>query len=498
MHKLSSIMLIIALVLFGCGGSDDTQTGEVADTDFVHDSPIDQVLVPEQGQVVSQFVDAVAEGVPYKSDSGVGSTCEGKTSALGQFITYPGGKTEFRIGNVNLGTWYEPNQSNRNGSIVQLRQLSYGQTTCSSLNPTTTAQILLGLNAHPNFFHVKIPDNQTLFGCPQESNFLSQNNINVTTQQASDHTSDTSNRIDVKRQIAYLLFGIDTTIDNVGVDDNYNNFGAPRPSNVSEGGCNGYVGGHAGVDFLTKDAAKAERDVYSLTDGEVVDTNDGNGRVTVRTMLNVDGANEEVKLIYLHLRPVSVTKGTIKKGEKIGVQGNKGVPGVSASDTTSKRHVHLEIRSGTASDMAACGASSSLDPHKYFAAIVGGGATPRWIASMANYGIAQELEFESFLPEGDFTATGRETLVSGTCALTSELSVSGRKNGRSLTLKTSTITTRKGCQDGTLTSEYGFERNYVGEYLGDTITITSVDQCDFLYRRSNPYECFNFMSFNKQ
>ncbi|MBW6520872.1 MAG: peptidoglycan DD-metalloendopeptidase family protein [Desulfoarculaceae bacterium] len=460
-------------------------------------SPVDQVLIPEQGQVVSQFIDAVAEGVSYTSTADDGSTFEGKTSALGEFITFPGGNTEFKIGNVNLGTWYEPSESN--GSICLLRQLSYGQTYCSSLSSTMTAQILLSLNAAPNSYHVLIPEGTSLLGCPEDAGFLTTNVITVSKQQAADHIIDASNRVDVQKNIAALLFNIplaDIDKDKVGAKSTYNGFKeSPDPQMV----CRGYDDGHAGVDFYTKDVAgesTAERDVYSLTDGVVVGVVPAKGYIFIKTTIKVDGTDEDVKINYLHLRDIFINiDDPVTKGQPIGIQGNLGL-GYKASDTNTAEHVHVEIRAADRTG-AACGASGSLDPQKYFAAIVGG-TTPRWIARMTNAGVVQSLEFESSLPEGDFVASGREILVEGTCTLTSELSISGQKNGRTINIKTDTITASHACASGTHTSGQGFERNYVADYLGDTILINSVDQCDIIVRSTNPYGCFNFESFERE
>lgn len=218
MLKKSIFTIVATSTIAACdGGSGDSSspsTQTVVDSpSSISTSPIDTVLVATSGQVVSQFVDAVAEGVPYKSTSGAGSTYEGKTNAIGQFISYPGGNTEFKISNVNLGTWYEPNtgQGAGGGSIVQLPQLSYGQTACSSLDTTTTARLLLGLSSYQNFYHIKIADTTTLTGCPQDTNFFSKNSINITPTQASAHVTSTATRLDIQKQIAALLFNIPAT-----------------------------------------------------------------------------------------------------------------------------------------------------------------------------------------------------------------------------------------------------------------------------------------------
>jgi hypothetical protein len=72
------------------------------------------------GMVVSRFSGGSPEGLPYKSTSGDGAVFTGKTSSNGEFYTFVNGRTEFTIGNVNLGNWYEP-QASKKGSVAQLK-----------------------------------------------------------------------------------------------------------------------------------------------------------------------------------------------------------------------------------------------------------------------------------------------------------------------------------------------------------------------------------------
>ncbi len=503
-----TIAPLMLMLISACGGDDGgtTQEPNVNEPLAISASPVDSVLTPANGQVVSQLIDATVEGLPYKSTSGAGSTYEGKTNALGQFITYPGGNTSFQIGSVNLGNWYEPSTvaGAGGGTIVQLPLLSYGQGICSSPDATSTARILLGLNSLPSPYQLRIPSTAALISCPVAGGtFFEQNGISSTTQQATAHLQQTESRIDVQRKIASALFGIplsDIDTAAIGANYSYNDYGANAEG---ESTCTGYANGHAGVDFQTKDvagASTADRDVYLLTDGKVLKTDAVNGRVIVSATIAVNNVDESVKIGYLHLRSINVVEGqTYKKGEKLGVQGNLGL-GIKSSDTTTQEHVHVEIRSSTAPTGAACGASpknkvGALDPLVYFTSIVGG-TTNKWKASLNKYDVAQTVEFESNLPQGSFIASGRETFISGNCTLTSELKISGTRNSDALDLRAETTTAYKTCPDGVHTASPGFTRNYKMSVQSTSLVVTSVDQCDFTWY--SPYGCFNFASFIKE
>ena len=193
----------------------------------------------------------------------------------------------------------------------------------------------------------------------------------------------------VQRQIAALLFNIplaDIDKELVGANYDYNNVGEDPEAETT---CTGYAGGHAGTDMQTRDVeglATADRDVSSLTGGEVLSTDTANGRVIVGATIALGPVSEEVKIGYLHLRSVAVNRGDkIAKGARLGVQGNLGL-GLEAADTTTREHVHVEVRAAAAPNGPACGAAprdangnarlGALDPQKYFAAIV----RPGWNA----------------------------------------------------------------------------------------------------------------------
>lgn len=187
----------------------------------------------------------------------------------------------------------------------------------------------------------------------------------------------------VQRQIAALLFDIPLAdIDEpfVGANYDYNSFGEGPEAETT---CTGYAGGHAGTDMQTKDvegSATADRDVFSLTRGEVLSTDVANGRVMVGATISLVPNAELVTIGYLHLRAIVVSPGDkIAPGAKLGLQGNLGM-GLAAADKTTREHVHVEVRTAAAPHGPACGAApmdaigstklGALDPQKYFAAIV--------------------------------------------------------------------------------------------------------------------------------
>jgi murein DD-endopeptidase MepM/ murein hydrolase activator NlpD len=202
-------------------------------------------------------------------------------------------------------------------------------------------------------------------------------------------TPTPAERTATQRKIAALLFGIalaDIDEPHIGANYDYNHFGEdPEPENT----CDGYAGGHAGTDMQTKDVegvSTADRQVFSLTGGEVVGVDVANGRVFIKTTVGMlrereleARKTETVQLGYFHLRQIFVKPGdTTAAGTPLGIQGNLGL-GLATSDTTTREHVHVEVRAGNASVGAACGAAprdgtgsaknGALDPQRYFEAI---------------------------------------------------------------------------------------------------------------------------------
>jgi len=156
-----------------------------------------------------------------------------------------------------------------------------------------------------------------------------------------------------QRLIASVLFNISlTSIDDpmLGANYYYNNYG-----DGSSQECNGYYGGHSGVDMQTKDVAgsnTATREFYSLSSGEVITS--GVGPYNTIAVYN---SEDNKTTIYLHARSVNVTIGDVVSiGSLLGVQGDTGSPG--------SEHVHVEVRSGKKTGPA-CGACSTVDPINY-------------------------------------------------------------------------------------------------------------------------------------
>lgn len=137
-----------------------------------------------------------------------------------------------------------------------------------------------------------------------------------------------------------------------GLNYNYNTW---KKSLKGYGGsCDGYVGGHSGIDIQTKDVAghlTADREFYSVSSGTVI--NSGTGKFNTISIYN---SQQNKSYIYLHAREVSVNTGDIVSvGDELGIQGSAGVG--------SAEHVHFEVRNGRKTN-GACGASTTIDPEK--------------------------------------------------------------------------------------------------------------------------------------
>jgi hypothetical protein len=143
---------------------------------------------------------------------------------------------------------------------------------------------------------------------------------------------------------------------SLGVNYNYNIFGN-NPSEIADD-APGYVGGHSGIDFQTKDVAgdlTADRTFYSVSKGTVVRAGDGDYHT-----ISIYDADKDISVLYLHARSINsnVFNGaSINVGDPLGIQGDIG-PGVTGE------HVHLEVRSGSQTS-GSNGALSSLNPEIY-------------------------------------------------------------------------------------------------------------------------------------
>lgn len=175
---------------------------------------------------------------------------------------------------------------------------------------------------------------------------------------ATSYSDDGISRAQALRYLAAQLFNttmISVDDPSLGINYTYNDWGA-NPGNI----CNGYDGGHSGVDLQTKDAAgaaTADRDFYSLTAGEVISA----GGDDYNTIAIYDSGDDKTTL-YIHGRDVYVNIGdTVEPGDKLGEQGNLGL---GYANATTAEHVHVEVREGYRTG-SACGASTTINPVDY-------------------------------------------------------------------------------------------------------------------------------------
>jgi murein DD-endopeptidase MepM/ murein hydrolase activator NlpD len=115
-----------------------------------------------------------------------------------------------------------------------------------------------------------------------------------------------------------------------------------------DGKCEGYDGGHSGLDIQTKDKSTS-RGFYALSGGKVISAGGKYNTIAVYDSIN----NRTV--LYLHASRINVSVNQqINVGTLLGWQGDKGAP-------LGAFHVHVEVRSGSRSSPA-CGASSTINP----------------------------------------------------------------------------------------------------------------------------------------
>lgn len=194
--------------------------------------------------------------------------------------------------------------------------------------------------------------------------------VNINCAFATSYGDDGVTRGNALRNLAGLLFDVPlNSVDNsaIGINYTYNDHGGS-----SSGICNGYNGGHSGIDIQTKDVAgslTADRDFFSLSSGEVI--SDGSDTYNTIAIYNSQ-ANKTT--IYLHAREVYVSNGeSVASGDRLGEQGNAGL---GYTNSTSAEHVHVEVRNGRKTG-AACGASTTIDPvdYLYSESVVNGAST---------------------------------------------------------------------------------------------------------------------------
>ena len=144
-----------------------------------------------------------------------------------------------------------------------------------------------------------------------------------------------------RASIASNLFQIPSSQTNY----DYNPWGNPWPA--KNGKCQGYDGGHSGLDIQTKDKS-TNRGFYALSGGKVISAGG-----TYNTIAVYDSINNRT-VLYLHASRINVgINQQVSAGTLLGWQGDKGAPGAF--------HVHVEVRSGSRSSPA-CGASSTINP----------------------------------------------------------------------------------------------------------------------------------------
>lgn len=179
--------------------------------------------------------------------------------------------------------------------------------------------------------------------------------VNTNYAFATSFSDDGLNRAQALRYLAAQLFNVSMiSVDDpvLGINYTYNDWGK-SPGNT----CNGYDGGHSGIDMQTKDvagAATADRDFFALTAGEVISAGGDN----FNTIAIYDSGDDKTT-IYLHARDVYVNIGnTVSPGDKLGEQGNLGL---GYANNTTAEHVHVEVRDGYRTG-SACGADTTINP----------------------------------------------------------------------------------------------------------------------------------------
>lgn len=163
------------------------------------------------------------------------------------------------------------------------------------------------------------------------------------------------------QRIASHLFDISLNqIDSAsGANYTYNLWGSKPAEYYTETECNGYKGGHSGIDMQTKDVAgnkTADRKFYAVSKGKVIAA----GSDKYNTIAVYD-ADQDITVLYLHARKVSVAlNSTVVAGTTLlGVQGDSGSPGAE--------HVHIEVRRGRKTGPS-CGAVDTPNPVPYLIA----------------------------------------------------------------------------------------------------------------------------------
>jgi murein DD-endopeptidase MepM/ murein hydrolase activator NlpD len=371
----------------GCGDGD-SDTEENSSSDLA-------------GTFRGQFIDSAVEGLSYSTASQ-----SGVTDKDGTFFYRASESITFKVGEIEIGT-YEP------GSIITPSQMT-------GAGATNTAAFLLTLDDDQDYENgILITDavsnlasgalnfNQSFEQFQSDSNV--QQTVNNLTKETNagerqlvgelitlNHLNASERAIIASRLFKIPLSQIDNS--NSGANYNYNPYG--NEDTDREGKCEGYDGGHSGLDIQTKDVAgtaTADREFYALTSGEVISASSG----TFNTIA-VYNAEKNLTVLYLHARSVSVSVSqTVAAGQELGIQGNEGL----SSNPSTAEHVHVEVRSGRRQGPA-CGASTSLDPDSHLI---------EEIASTPNNAIAGTIEIQGSISAimeptaGEITIYGDES-----------------------------------------------------------------------------------------
>ena len=161
------------------------------------------------------------------------------------------------------------------------------------------------------------------------------------------------------QRIASHLFDIPLNqIDSAsGANYKYNLWGSKPAEYYTETECNGYKGGHSGIDMQTKDVAgdkTADRKFYAVSAGTVIAA----GSDKYNTIAIYD-EEQDITTLYLHAREVNIAlESTVVVGTLLGVQGDTAAPA---------EHVHIEVRKGYHTGPA-CGAVDTPNPVPYLIA----------------------------------------------------------------------------------------------------------------------------------
>ena len=193
------------------------------------------------------------------------------------------------------------------------------------------------------------------------------NNVNVEGWSAETvdgcKTLGTGEVADKRDEIVSVLFDLPLRDVDGKTNHDYNGYGCgPNTNNA----CDGYRGGHSGLDVQTKSVAgnsTANEDFYSLTSGTVIRVGGAFGTIAVYN------ANDDKTVFYLHARRIYVKENDpVEIGDPLGIQGDTSTGNIG-------EHVHIEVRNGKQRS-SACGATTSEPLVDYLYEWVTNGTNP--------------------------------------------------------------------------------------------------------------------------